>query len=245
MRDLRRYAPALILALGAVVVSGQRQQQAPSPRMPLASLPESLGTFHGRDMTIPEDEQRVAGMSEYLLRQYTRDSTATFSVYVGYYAYQLQGRTIHSPKNCLPGAGWQALGTGTESIVVGDVSYPVNRFLLTNGAQRALVYYWYQGRGRIAASEFGVKWDLLRDAALRGRSEEALVRIVVPIGGAVAAVPGDSTAGSSRPRDIAVADRLAADVAASLIPRVTEMLPRWEFGRVATAPTSADAGALH
>jgi len=27
-----------------------------------------------------------------------------------------------------------------------------------------------------------VKWDLLRDAALRRRSEEALVRVVVPVG---------------------------------------------------------------
>ena len=31
------------------------------------------------------------------------------------------------------------------------------------------------------ANEYVVKWDLLRDAALRQRSEEALVRIVVPI----------------------------------------------------------------
>jgi EpsI family protein len=239
VRDVRRYAPALILALGALLVSGRREQQAPAPRLPLASLPESLGTFHGRDVTISEEEQRVAGMSEYMLRQYTRDSTSTFSVYVGYYAYQLQGRTIHSPKNCLPGAGWQALGTGTESITVGDVSHPVNRYLLTNGTERALVYYWYQGRGRIAASEFGVKWDLLRDAALRGRSEEALVRIVVPLGASVAVAAGDTGPGQSRASDVAIADQLAADVAARLIPRVTDVLPHWEFGRGTTVATSA------
>ena len=236
MSDVRRYAPALILALGALLVSGRREQQAPAPRLPLASLPESLGAFQGRDLAISEEEQRVAGMSEYLLRQYTRDSTSTFSVYVGYYAYQLQGRTIHSPKNCLPGAGWQALGTGTESITVGDVTHPVNRYLLTNGTERALVYYWYQGRGRIAASEFGVKWDLLRDAALRGRSEEALVRIVVPLGRVAA---GDTGAGPSAASDVTVADQLAADVAARLIPRVTDVLPHWEFGRGTTVATTA------
>lgn len=244
MSDVRRYAPALILALGALLVSGRREQQAPAPRLPLASLPESLGAFQGRDLAISEEEQRVAGMSEYLLRQYTRDSTSTFSVYVGYYAYQLQGRTIHSPKNCLPGAGWQALGTGTESITVGDVTHPVNRYLLTNGTERALVYYWYQGRGRIAASEFGVKWDLLRDAALRGRSEEALVRIVVPIGRAVGVAVGDATTGSPGASDVAVADQLAADIAARLIPRVTELLPHWEFGRGTMVATRA-VEALH
>jgi hypothetical protein len=53
--------------------------------------------------------------------------------------------------------------------------------MLANQSARALVYYWYQGRGRTEASEYRVKWNLLRDAALRGRTEEALVRIVVPI----------------------------------------------------------------
>ncbi len=245
MRDLRRYGPALVLALGALLVSGRREQQAPTPRMPLASLPVTLDGFHGRDQEISEEEQRVAGMSEYMMRQYTRDSTASFSVYVGYYSYQLQGRTIHSPKNCLPGAGWQALGTGTESITVGDVTYTVNRFLLTNGSERALVYYWYQGRGRIAASEFGVKWDLLRDAALRGRSEEALVRIVVPIGGTIAIASGDSAASGALAGDVVAADQLAADVAARLIPRVTEVLPHWEFGRGAMVATSAAEEAMH
>ena len=59
----------------------------------------------------------------------------------------------------------------------------VNRYLLQNGDAQALVLYWYQGRGRVQASEYLVKWDLLRDAALRQRSDEALVRIVVPLWG--------------------------------------------------------------
>ena len=56
----------------------------------------------------------------------------------------------------------------------------VNRYVLQKGSQRALVLYWYQGRGRVQANEYVVKWDLLRDAATRQRTEEALVRLVVP-----------------------------------------------------------------
>jgi hypothetical protein len=33
----------------------------------------------------------------------------------------------------------------------------------------------------MAANEYAVKWHLLRDQALRGRSDEALVRIIVPV----------------------------------------------------------------
>ena len=236
MGDSRRYAPALILALGALLLVDTRRHEAPRPRAPLASLPETLGAFRGSDVILGAEEQKLAGMSEYMLRQYTRDSSSTFSVYVGYYAYQLQGRTIHSPKNCLPGAGWQAVATGIESISVGDASYPVNRYLLTNGSERALVYYWYQGRGRIAASELGVKWDLLRDAALRGRSEEALVRIVIPLGRSP--IGSESTSA----QELAIADKLATETAASLIPMVTEVLPQWEFGGESRA-ASTDGGA--
>jgi EpsI family protein len=87
----------------------------------------------------------------------------------------------------------------------------VNRYLIQNGTSRAIVLYWYQGRGRVAASEYAVKWDLLRDAALRGRTEEALVRVAVP-------VDGDENAE-------AAAFDLAARVAGSVIPSVFLALP--------------------
>ena len=88
----------------------------------------------------------------------------------------------------------------------------VNRYLLGNAGERALVYYWYQGRGRVAANEYKVKWDLLRDSALRGRSEEALVRIVVPINART---------------DLARADSLAEATAGALIPAVYGVLPSY------------------
>ena len=104
-----------------------------------------------------------------------------FTLYVGYYDRQTQGKTIHSPKNCLPGSGWEPLTSRAAEIATAQGPVRVNRYLIQKGSQQALVLYWYQGRGRVAANEYGVKWDLLRDAALRRRSEEALVRIVVPV----------------------------------------------------------------
>jgi EpsI family protein len=57
----------------------------------------------------------------------------------------------------------------------------VNRYLIGNGPLKSLVLYWYQGRGRVEQNEYAVKWDLLRDQALLGRSDEALVRVIVPV----------------------------------------------------------------
>jgi hypothetical protein len=95
----------------------------------------------------------------------------------------------------------------------------MNRFLLANKGAQALVYYWYQGRGRVEASEYTVKFNLLRDAALHGRTEEALVRIVVPID--VRQAPTQAQLAAARAR----ADSLAERLAVQLVPGVGRVLP--------------------
>src|SRR6185503_2176392 len=130
-----------------------------------------------------DEERRLAGVTNYLFRSYANEGAQAqgFSLYVGYYDSQTQGKTIHSPKNCLPGSGWEALQSSTTTISTVRGPVRVNRYLIQKGKEQALVLYWYQGRGRVQANEYAVKWNLLRDAAFRRRSEEALVRIVVPI----------------------------------------------------------------
>jgi EpsI family protein len=182
------WAPALILALGVLLVSnGDREQFALPLRTPLeSSIPSDLLGFAGSDVEVSPEEQAVAGMTSFVLRNYTRangteGSAAAFSVYVGYYEKQSQGKTIHSPRNCLPGGGWEPLVSAREQITTPAGAIPVNRYLIGNGGAKALVLYWYQGRGRVEANEYLVKWQLLKDQALRGRSDEALVRVIVPV----------------------------------------------------------------
>ncbi len=203
------WPPAAILAVGAILTLGLRGERTLPLRQPLAAaVPRTLAGRPGEDLQVPADEQQVAGMTTYLLRKYAGAGAGAFSVYVGYYARQTRGNTIHSPKNCLPGAGWQALVSSRLVVSTPGGPAAVNRFVMQNGEARALVLYWYQGRGRIQADEYGVKWNLLRDAVLRQRSDEALVRIVVPF--------------SSQ---VPEAERLARSVAEQLIPAVSAALP--------------------
>ena len=209
MRDWHRWLPAGILGCGCLLLVSVQRQQAMPLRGSLESLPRQVGIYTGYDQKISADEQAVAGMSDYVLRIFaTPDTVSAFSVYVGYYEQQTQGRTIHSPKNCLPGAGWEPISSGRKPLVIGSDTVMVNRYELVNKKSRALVYYWYEGRGRVEPSEYRVKWELLRDAALTGRSEEALVRIVVPI-----------TEAMTNP------DSIATSVGQMLVPAVRQLLP--------------------
>jgi EpsI family protein len=207
------WGPAGLLAVGAVLATvGVAAQRALQLRTPLAeAVPRQIEGIPSRDLVLSDEEARVAGVTNYLVRAYQRPDSGSgvaFSVYVGYYDRQTQGRTIHSPKNCLPGAGWEPLASRQETVTTSIGTVVVNRYLLQRGREHALVLYWYQGRGRVAWNEYRVKWDLLRDAALRRRSDEALVRIMVPV------TASDSDAA-----------RLAREVAAQIADALDRALP--------------------
>jgi len=202
--------PGLILGLGCLLLFKAGSQEDAPLRVPLRNLPSTMLGAAGTDREISQEEQQVAGMSTYLLREFGEQGGPQFSVYVGYYPSQTQGRTIHSPKNCLPGSGWEPLAAREQQIVAGGTRVTVNRYELANGDRRALVYYWYQGRGRVSANEYRVKLNLLRDAAIRGRTEEALVRVVFPLSAAVS----DSAA-----------EAMAQEVSRQVIPALTDLLP--------------------
>ncbi len=186
-----RWAPAALLSVGAFLVHGLGPQQELELREPLdVAVPQRLAGMSGENLEVSDAEAQVAGFTDYLFRVYgAPESEADWAtLYVGYYASQTQGRTIHSPKNCLPGAGWEPLTSTVAAIpVAGLGTVEVNRYILQRKDERALVLYWYQGRGRVAHDEYKVKWDLLRDAALHQRSDESLVRIVVPVSTSVEA----------------------------------------------------------
>lgn len=208
MAELRAWTPAVVLAAGVVMVQTVgRQQPMPLPR-PLTDIPLEIEGYRGREFEISREEQRVAGMSSYVSRAYGADSVPAFWLYVGYYESQTQGKTIHSPKNCLPGAGWEPLESGEIRLETENGPVPVNRYVIANKNQRALVYYWYQGRGRVSANEYKVKWELLRDATIRRRTDEALVRVIIPV-----------TTSEEE------AEELMKQVARRMVPEVGKILP--------------------
>ena len=212
MPDRTHFIPAGIFALGcALLLSVQAQRSLPL-QAPLATLEDPVAGYEHIDVVVPDEQVQVAGMSTYINRVYHVDRREAFGLYVGYYESQRQGKTVHSPKNCLPGGGWEPVEAKRLTLDTPSGGSEVNRYLIANTKinQRALVYYWYQGRGRVAANEYLVKWHLLRDAALRRRTDEALVRLVIPIG----------------PRmTLEQADRLAEQAARELIVDLDRHLP--------------------
>src|SRR5260370_18617840 len=125
---------------------------------------------------------QAVGVGDYANRIFYSLTELHVQLYVGYVARQRTGDTIHSPKNCLPGAGWDPVHSGYATIALpGGRQIVVNEYVIQQGLNKQLVFYWYQGRGRVVASEYAGKFWMVADAITRNRTDGALVRLVPPM----------------------------------------------------------------
>jgi EpsI family protein len=104
------------------------------------------------------------------------------NLFVAYFRSQRTGQTPHSPKNCLPGAGWvPSVAEETSIPIEGRAPIEVNRYVISKGDVKSIVLYWYQSRDRVVASEYTAKVYVVADAIRYNRTDTALVRVVVPV----------------------------------------------------------------
>jgi EpsI family protein len=179
--NLRFWTMLLALAAATVGLHALSHGEPVRLSMPLQNFPLQLGNWTGYDIPLDPDILKVAAVDDYLNRAYQAPDGIMLGLYVGYYKSQQTGDAIHSPKNCLPGSGWQPVVAERVDLTRADGSHaPVNLYIIEKGLQRQLVLYWYQSHGRIIASEYSAKYYMVRDAIRMNRTDSALVRIVIP-----------------------------------------------------------------
>jgi EpsI family protein len=194
-----RYWLAVTLLSTALLISPLLPggEKAPTSK-PLALFPPVIGSWQGRDVPLEPRIVESLALDDHLNRLYESNSGEELILYVGYYRSQRSGAAIHSPKNCLPGAGWQPISSGHVYLTMPDGERaPVNLYQVQKGINRQIVLYWYQSHGRIIASEYWAKFYMVWDAIRFNRSDAALVRIIAP----------DNRDGSTACRAIAFAER--------------------------------------
>ncbi len=151
------------------------------------SFPEAIGEWRGRDDTLLDAATvGMLRMSDYVLRRYVDQRGHMAWLYVAYWQSQRRGADIHSPKNCLPGGGWEPVETRRLTIpVAGAAPIVVNHFLIQKDRRMQVVIYWFQAQGTVVAGELDAKIEMVRSAVLKNRTDGALVRISAPVQGTV------------------------------------------------------------
>jgi len=206
---IARAALVIVMLIATELYTASADREAAVPREPLAAMPLQIGQWTGRDAPpLGEDVLQQLGADEYVNRTYVGRTGVLIGLYVGYYGSQRQGDTIHSPRNCLPGAGWLPVEDGIFRMPADDREVAVNRTVVQKGLDREIVLYWYQGRGRVVGDEYVNKFWLMLDAARLRRTDGGLVRLITPI-----------------VTDSGRAMEAASDFAASLMPYLPRYLP--------------------
>jgi EpsI family protein len=152
---------------------------------PLSEFPLKLGQWTGTIARFDEQVYEVLGVDDSILVNYRSGYGKHVQLYIGYYQSQREGDIIHSPKNCMPGAGWKIIDTSlTELGISNKNGNPVSVLKLTlqNGPKKQTVLYWYHSRGRVITSEYFQKVYLVIDAIFRQRTDGSFIRLIAPIG---------------------------------------------------------------
>jgi EpsI family protein len=203
--------PVFLFAQAWLVHWAGAGDRPPTPPV-LSSFPAQVGQWEEmREDPIAADVAAELRASQILSRTYRHASTGSAaSLFVAWFQSQRAGSQPHSPKVCLPAAGWTPAVTGEVTLSTAAGTITVNRYIVVNRGQRDVVLYWYQGPRRVTAGEWKTKLWLMADALRDQRTDTALVRVVVPSGN-----QGDQAA-----------TVVACNFARILYPLLQEKLPR-------------------
>ena len=207
----RRWWIAIALLLAATVAMAKLPHGTVTElSRPLQTFPLEIQDWHGFDQPLTDRITAVAGVDTYISRFYFKPGGDSVGLYIGYYKSQQTGETIHSPKNCLPGTGWQPMEASEIVLHVPDGrAVPVNLYVVENEREKLLVLYWYQSHGRIISSEYWAKVYMVIDAIRLNRTDATLVRVTANLG-----------------RDQNKARQLAVSFAEQVIPSLNQIIPK-------------------
>jgi EpsI family protein len=183
MKSPRFWTVVLLLAGTALILFARGDADLIPARAPIWQLPHAIAGWTGSDLPIDQETLDTLGAGDFLSRVYTRNGGAQpIGLFIGYFPTQRTGVTIHSPKHCLPGGGWDFVSSRYVDLNDADgKAHRVGEYIIANGEDRQFVIYWYQAHGRSVASEYLAKIYLVTDAMRMNRTDGALVRVIVPV----------------------------------------------------------------
>jgi EpsI family protein len=175
---IRPFVAVLVLLAGILVTHNLNPQEAAGLTSPLREFPSGIDSRQSEDLPFENEVVEATGSDDYINREYYDDATPSIELYIGYYKNQSSGDRIHSPKNCLPGSGWEPVSSDKLEInAEHGLPVVVNEYVVRQGTHRDLVLYWYQSHGRIVASEYLAKFWLVADGLRHRSTDGAMIRI--------------------------------------------------------------------
>ncbi len=177
----------------------------------LVGLPGEFVGWRNNLQQVDSSVVEVLGADDFIITDLISPSAEKFNLYIAYLDMQRHGHSWHSPRQCIPGGGWQITNHDIIPATTADGGqHFINRIIIENRGARQLLYYWYDQRGRKTANEFVMKALVVVDAVRIRRTDGAMIRIMTPI---------------ARNESIAVADARLLGFMHELEPKLPAYIP--------------------
>jgi EpsI family protein len=179
---------------------------------PFSIFPKKIGMWAGNEEHFDKAVYDMLGVDDSFLANYYNRDWGNVQLYIGYYKSQKAGQQIHSPKNCMPGGGWNIIESSVEDIRLdGDASKSISavKLIIEKEGQRQVVLYWYQSNGRYISSEYAQRFYMVVDSITKHRTDASFVRIIAPV----------------KDNDGATAIKQLKEFASEIIPILKEYIP--------------------
>ena len=185
--DKSKTAAGIVITLSILVGTAgyalRSQRAAPESGPPqLDRLPLQFDRYLGTEERFDAASYAVLGADTSTLRRYTDAEGIPIWLFAAYFGSQNYGEQIHSPRNCLPGGGWNILSLDRVPVNLpgrGDVI--TNRLLIESDGVRQVMYYFFLTRMGPVASEYRLKFELARAALTLQPRDAMFVRVSTPV----------------------------------------------------------------
>ena len=145
---------------------------------PLDKLPTVIGKYTGTDLELDRKVFDILRTEDLLFREYASDSGETVSLYVSFHGRQTSEAHPHSPRICMPAAGWMKSENKIKKVILND-----GQVLNTvkseygKGLDSVLFQYWYQTGSRYISNEWYQKFYMIIDGIFKHRTDVAFIRV--------------------------------------------------------------------
>lgn len=174
-------ATVILLLQAGVYYSISRTEVIP-PTPPWSEFPSQVGKWvEVGESAIDAESLAKLQPDDYIDRTYDTPGGARVYLFVAYFKTQRKGLAPHSPKACLPGAGWAPVSSDVINLPVPGHPIPVNLFLVEKQQAKMQTLYWYQQEKESYAGELTAQFHALPQLLTHGRTDIAIVRIIVPV----------------------------------------------------------------
>lgn len=171
-----------ILMLFVIVFMHSYHDHSTMLQAPFSAFPTSVGEWHMiKDSQFDQRTLDVLRPTDYIAKRYLGPDGAVVDLYIGYHDGASQAGPLHSPKNCLPGAGWYEASSAPIRISFENTLLDAIVAVYVRELNKEIFIYWFQVGGVSVSNEYAMKFYEIFNSFRYGRRDTAFIRISVPI----------------------------------------------------------------